>query len=314
MRHTITDYSLRFALCLVMVFTFYSCDRAKREYQDATSMDTVAAYSWFIAQYPDHELAGFAKKRMAGAAYRNLIGQTKSAPYLDFLKQYPDSDDIQQVKDKIEQLLYIECIDKRNTVACDDYLRLFEGQARHPDVIQRRQEIVFAYELEMAMDKNTFEAYQEFIFSHPEQDQVVMFDGGIGGLMNAYIKLDKLCPHDRQDLEALAAKEGVPMSKVKAFPGFFVGPPPKAKMAKGKTSSIQQTTKRECYPIPQWTAQKLGLFETSVSSEGGRMYSYMNFGSSADKIFTFVGRKVGDKYHVVAAKLKNNAANQGDKQ
>ncbi|MCD4811192.1 hypothetical protein K8R14_01090 [bacterium] len=139
-----------------------------------------------------------------------------------------------------------------------------------------------------------------------------MFDGGIGGFLERYIDLSELCPEDKPALEKLAAEESVPMNKVTTFPGFRVGPPPRVTYG-DIAERLERETRKDWYPIPQWSAQKLGLFEISVNSGEGKVSYSVNFSASDSKVFTFIGRKVGNKYHVVAAKYKETMRNRKDK-
>ncbi|MCD4811191.1 hypothetical protein K8R14_01085 [bacterium] len=161
--------SLNHSLIVVVVIAvlFCSCDRAKPEYEKATASDTVAAYVRFLALYPDHELADSAKIRMGDAAFRDLTGKTEPQVYMDYLVHYPDSTHVSEIRAHLEPILYAKCMEVRDAAVCDDYLRVFEGEAREADIKHRRQEIFFARDLDRATEKNTFEAYQEVVLAHP---------------------------------------------------------------------------------------------------------------------------------------------------
>jgi hypothetical protein len=304
--------SLSYGLTVVIVTLVLvcSCDRARLEYKDATKTDTVAAYERFLALYPQHELANSAKVRMADAAFRDLTGVTEPQAYMDYIVRYPDSSHISEVTAHLEPILYSKCMVGGQIMACDDYLRVCDEYSCQSDVKHKSQELAFTLDLERATEKDTFDAYQEVVNAHPEQDQLVMFEGAIGSAMNMRIYVYNLCPEDKPALEKLAAQQGVPFDSVVIFSGFWVGPPPKAGQPDNsdKPWEFEKGKRNDCYPIPAWSAKKMGLFTTGASSDGGSTVTY--FGGSANKVFTFVGKKVGSKYHIVAAKQKENMKNQ----
>lgn len=298
---------------LVMLALLCSCDRAKQEYKEASTVDTVEAYERFVALFPNHELAASAKVRMADAAFRDLTGKTEPEAFMDYLVRYPESSHLAEVKALLEPILYVKCMERGEITACDDYLRVGDGYSRESDAKRKLQELAFARDLERAKEKDTFDAYQELVNAYPEQDQLVMFEGAIGSAMNLRIYVYNLCPEDKPALEKLAAQQGIPIDNVVIFPGFWVGPPPKAGQPDNsdKPWEFEKEKRKDCYPIPAWSAEKMGLLITGASSVGGQ--TVIASFPSDNRVFTFVGNKVGNKYRIVAAKPKGTAVTQEGK-
>jgi len=268
-------------------------------WEQADSAGTIAAFDKYLELHPTGRQAAEAKARSADIAFRALASAKRPEPFQDFLARHPGSDRTSAVKKRLEPILLARCMKQGRLPDCDAYLRLFGDQAGAGIVEARRQQVQFGLDLAKAITAGTFDAYRKVMLAHPKQTTLVMFEGGIGGMLDSYIKLSELCPDDLPRLRKIAAKENVAMEKVQFFPGFWVRGPPAKKGEKRRAVPA-------CYPIPQWSAEEMKLFDMHVWKEGNTTKVIMDFSSSAKKRFTFIGRKVGKKYHVAAAKHKRD--------
>lgn len=278
----------------------------------ATAADTIEAYAQFRARFAGNTRSEEIADRIAAVARRGLGALTDSTACMSYLTQYPRSKHAAEVRAALEPLLFGACMDGGDIAACNDYVRLFPAGPHRKDVDKRHDQLKFIGRLKAARAADTFEAYSDVVLAHPDQDQLVSFAGGIGGYLDYQIGIDELCPDDKPELVRLATAQGVAVDKIKVFRGVHVGAPPNDAGAKAAGSKRYDGRKvrEDCYPIPAWAVARMNLFASTVTVEKGANATVTrtktDFSAGANKVFTFIGIKVGDKYRIVAAKYEHS--------
>jgi hypothetical protein len=304
-----------FSFTALLTIALCGCSGEPSAWEKASKESSESALTEYMVEYPEGAHTLQAQEALAAVhaeeerqrtekRWAEALGENTTSAYEKFRSEYPGSVHDGKAQAGIEVLLYEQCMAEFDAVVCDRYLKFAAGGARSSEVSARRSAIVYSSDLEAAELAGTYEAYSDFILEHPEQTMFSLFDGGIGPFLKTRLDLEELCPADRPRLEEIAMAQGVEMGDVSAFPGFLVGVPPIVAQPTGGMPKLQDRELLDCYPIPQWSAKELGLYEVHVTNSEGRRSESSDFSVNANKVFSFIARDVGGKPHVIAAKLE----------
>ena len=79
------------ALTMMSSLFLNSCATTKDDWQIATQIHTVEAYSNFLQKYPNSEFSSDAMKKIEDLKWRKALQTNTSASYKQFLREYPMS-------------------------------------------------------------------------------------------------------------------------------------------------------------------------------------------------------------------------------
>ncbi len=279
-----------------------------RSWDQALANKSEEALLAYATQFPDGAHTDEARTMAETLALESARADGTVEALQKFVASYPDGQQVgsiaEEVATRLENRDWRRATDAGSTEALESFVAEYPKGQFAAEATRLLALSPFERELGLASLAGTVDAYKAVLKAYPDQDQLIVFEGGIGGFMTMRIDLSELCPEDRPELERIAKRQGVAWDDVEFFPGFSVGAPPTKKVDDVFKSSRDREVRDDCYPIPQWRAEQLELFKVNVTSDGpGQVSRSMNFGENANKVFVFVGRKSGAKYRIVAASL-----------
>lgn len=172
-----TWYStIAFSIVILMI----GCATMKGGWENASRINTIAAYEEFIKKYPDSDYVAQAGERLKTLyeerAWQKTSVADSTAAYEDFIKTYPDGRYADSAREKLEELYEDDLWEKAETadsiLAYENYINKYP---KGNYLLLARQRLEKAYEedsWEKALTANTISAYEDFLMKYPSGTHV----------------------------------------------------------------------------------------------------------------------------------------------
>jgi hypothetical protein len=148
-------------LCFLV---FISCSGEKKNWENAISKNSIAAYEDYLELYPQGKFADEAKLRIETIYFEKAEATNTIKTYEDFLKRYSEGQFADRARSKIEAIYFDQAKSVNSVEAYEDFLKRYsEGQ-----FADRARSEIEALLFDQAKTLNSVEAYEDFLEKYPE--------------------------------------------------------------------------------------------------------------------------------------------------
>jgi outer membrane protein assembly factor BamD (BamD/ComL family) len=139
---------------------------AKIKWDAANEGRSVDSYEQFLAQYPNSEYAGEAKRRIEELSFEEAKQVNTIEAFEAFINRFPNSKFAHEAQAQIEVLFFQKAKRENSILAYEEFIRRFPLSPLK-DEAQSNLESIYVIHFQTAKDNNTIDAYETFILRFP---------------------------------------------------------------------------------------------------------------------------------------------------
>jgi len=118
-------------------FVFFSCSAEKKDWKNAESENTIAAYEAYLETYPQGKYADSAKAGIEELVWQSSLKENNINSYEAYLETYPQGKYADSAKAGIEELVWQSSLKENNINSYEGYLKTYP-QGKYADSASKK--------------------------------------------------------------------------------------------------------------------------------------------------------------------------------